>query len=41
MKINYDDYGKDVQFSKIAEIAYSEFQAVVFALEIQNKMNEQ
>jgi hypothetical protein len=25
MKINYEDYGKDVPFSKVAEIAYSEF----------------
>jgi len=34
MKINFDDYGNNVPFYKIAEIAYSEFQAVVFALEI-------
>ena len=34
MKISHDDYGKDVTFAKIAEIAYSEYSAVVFALEI-------
>ena len=39
MVISYDDYGRDISFCKIAEVAYSEFNAVVFALEIQSKQN--
>ena len=34
MQINAEDYPSIISFKKIAEIAYSEYGAVVFALEI-------
>ena len=37
MPIDKGDYPDNISFKKISEIAYSEYQAVVFALEIQSK----
>ena len=34
MLITSEDYPNNISFKKIAEIAYSEYSAVVFALEI-------
>lgn len=34
-----EDYGDDITFSKAADIGYSEFGVIVFALEIQSKEN--
>ena len=34
-----EDYQNDIVFKKLAEIAYQEEQAIIFALEIQSKAN--
>jgi len=38
-QISQDDYQNDIVFKKLAEIAYQEEQAIIFALEIQSKIN--
>ena len=37
MSISQEDYQNSITFNKIAEVAYSEYSAVVFALEIQSR----
>jgi hypothetical protein len=39
MTISQEDYQNNITFNKIAEVAYSEYSAVVFALEIQSRMD--
>ena len=38
-QIMEEDYHNDIVFKKLAQIAYQEEQAIVFALEIQSKVN--
>ena len=38
MQISQEDYSDNIAFKKISEIAYAEFSAIVFALEIQSRV---
>mmetsp|Transcript_12374 Transcript_12374/g.19251 ORF Transcript_12374/g.19251 Transcript_12374/m.19251 type:complete len:165 (+) Transcript_12374:1274-1768(+) len=38
MQISQEDYDGNISFKKISEVAYQEYSAIVFALEIQSKM---
>jgi hypothetical protein len=41
MQISEDDYHHTTSFKKIVDVAYTEYNAVVFALEIQSKLVSQ